>query len=88
VLPTVHYNMGGDPTNFKGQVTWLLACKWNDSWNNFLFTPRLLRTKMELMLFYLVCALLEKLPAHPCTVLTAWVLILCSIWSFSAEHVP
>jgi succinate dehydrogenase/fumarate reductase flavoprotein subunit len=27
VLPTVHYNMGGDPTNFKGQVTWLLACK-------------------------------------------------------------
>ena len=24
VLPTVHYNMGGTPTNFKGQVELLL----------------------------------------------------------------
>ncbi len=24
VLPTVHYNMGGIPTNYKGQVLWCL----------------------------------------------------------------
>lgn len=27
VLPTVHYNMGGVPTNFKGQV----MSEWNNS---------------------------------------------------------
>ncbi len=26
VLPTVHYNMGGVPTNYRGQVNQILAC--------------------------------------------------------------
>jgi succinate dehydrogenase/fumarate reductase flavoprotein subunit len=31
VLPTVHYNMGGVPTNFKGQVTWLIILLANET---------------------------------------------------------
>ena len=28
VLPTVHYNMGGIPTNFRGQVCPLSLPRW------------------------------------------------------------
>jgi hypothetical protein len=41
---------------------------------------------MELMLLYLVCTPLEKLLVHLYMVQTVWVLIPCSIWSFSAER--
>lgn len=27
VLPTVHYNMGGTPTNYLGQVSWPVNCQ-------------------------------------------------------------
>ena len=29
VLPTVHYTMGGVPTNFRGQVHVILSCFWH-----------------------------------------------------------
>ena len=87
VLPTVHYNMGGVPTNFKGQVTSLLTLLEMNRSLKWFSIFRSLLTKMELMLLSLVCMLLVKPLAHPYTVPTVLVLIPCSIWSFSAEHV-
>lgn len=37
VLPTVHYNMGGIPTNFKGQVTIQLERGWDSGPTSQLF---------------------------------------------------
>lgn len=44
VLPTVHYNMGGIPTNYKGQVTTQQKREWGQ-WAHLTVVPLDLRGK-------------------------------------------
>lgn len=85
VLPTVHYNMGGIPTNFKGQVINNLSIFVFDNNNLTFHFGRLSPTKMEVTLLFLDFTPVAKLLAHLSMVLTVWAPIPCSIWLFSVE---
>lgn len=72
VLPTVHYNMGGIPTNFKGQVDNVECLSQllfpNLSRSNFF---RFLRTRTAKTKLFLVCTLAGRPLAPLFTELTA-----------------
>lgn len=67
VLPTVHYNMGGIPTNYKGQVKIFkrFIIKENIKYNNYcIFSTRSWSTKMVKIKWYQVYMLVEKQLVH------------------------